>query len=290
MDCNLNMKKVFLILILLLNSFFIFAEADYNNGNGSIISDKKIDNIITIRKFDLEVTVGDMLNNPARTIYDNYQNGKEIGTLKDNDKIKFSKICVITYLDEAKNKFNYTRGEIWYNFTLNGKNGWLCKIKDYYSEYDYPYFDYNYEILQKININEKIWTVRKLEQQLSVFENLNIRDNPGTKNTKVIYTSRPKDTDPIQTNVSVIAITEETEIIDNLQSHWLKIKYKDFEGWIFGVYASAERGGPKLYIPENIVMFNFEDYNKGKIISNFCHHSKNNKSNKSHSCFMSLLC
>lgn len=90
---------------------------------------------------------------------------------------------------------------------------------------------------------------------LTVWENLNIRNNPGTSGNKVIYTIRPNNTDPQQTNVELIAMTEEDEIIDRKKDHWLKVKYKDYTGWIFGGYASAERGGPKYLIPEYTVEF-----------------------------------
>ena len=93
-----------------------------------------------------------------------------------------------------------------------------------------------------------------MDETLSVFENLNIRNNPGTEKTEVIYTIRPKATDPFQTNVEVIAMTQEEETIDGKTDSWLKIKYKNYEGWIFGGYATAERGGPRYYIPENIVI------------------------------------
>lgn len=55
-------------------------------------------------------------------------------------------------------------------------------------------------------------------------------------------------------------MTQEKESIDGESDFWLKIKYKDFEGWIFGGYASIERGGPKYYIPENIVIFDLSGY------------------------------
>lgn len=99
-----------------------------------------------------------------------------------------------------------------------------------------------------------------MDQTLSVWENLNIRNKPGTENTKVIYTIRPRDTDPVQSNVDVIAMTQEKETIDGKTDYWLKIKYKNYEGWIFGGYASAERGGPKYYIPENTVIFDLSWY------------------------------
>lgn len=48
--------------------------------------------------------------------------------------------------------------------------------------------------------------------------------------------------------------------IDGRKDHWLKVKYKDYTGWIFGGYASAERGGPKYYIPESSIEFDIGWY------------------------------
>ena len=55
--------------------------------------------------------------------------------------------------------------------------------------------------------------------------------------------------------------TEETETIDGLTDHWLKVEYEPGKfGWIFGGYASVERGGPKYYIPEKTVIFDLSWY------------------------------
>lgn len=55
--------------------------------------------------------------------------------------------------------------------------------------------------------------------------------------------------------------TEETETIDGLTDHWLKIEYASNKyGWIFGGYASVERGGPKYYIPEAMIIFDLSWY------------------------------
>ena len=43
--------------------------------------------------------------------------------------------------------------------------------------------------------------------------------------------------------------------IDGFTDYWLKISYKGYEGWIFGGYAYAERGGPKYEIPEEEIKY-----------------------------------
>ena len=62
-------------------------------------------------------------------------------------------------------------------------------------------------------------------------------------------------------NIAARIITEETETIDGLTDHWLKIEYASNKyGWIFGGYASVERGGPKYYIPEAMIIFDLSWY------------------------------
>ena len=196
------MKKTVLCILLLLTFVqFIFALPNYNNGNGTVLSEKTENGIkITVRK------------------------------------------------------------ELWYNIKSDTMEGWICIYSGYIAFFRDPYFDNRYEILEVIESAGKKWTVRSIKQSLSVWENLNIRAKPGINGTNVVYTIRPGTTDPRQTNVEVIAITEERDTIDGKNNYWLKINYKDFTGWIFGGYASAERGGLKYYIPEDMVHFDLGWY------------------------------
>ena len=254
-------KSITTILISLISCLSLFAAPNYEGGNGTIISEKTENyKKVIIRKCELDVKIGDLLTESNRTIFDNYTGGKEIGKLKDNDKIKVLESCVITNTDSPADKWGNVSGEVWYKINFAGKNGWINIEKKSVGQYSDPYYNNRYEILETIELDGKKWTVRRLDQKVSVYENLNIRNNPGTKNTKVVYTIRPKDTDPIQTNVDVIAITQEKETIDGKTDYWLKIKYKNYEGWIFGGYTSVERGGPRYYIPEAKVEFNLGWY------------------------------
>jgi hypothetical protein len=109
------------------------------------------------------------------------------------------------------------------------------------------------EIIEIINLNDRIWTVRNLNKQLvSIPRILNIHDNPGLKNTNVISQIFPSNTNWILT-LEVIAATEEIETIEGKTDRWLKINYNGIEGWIFGGNVSVERGGMKYYIPEDMV-------------------------------------
>ena len=194
-------KTVLCILLLLTFAQFIFASPNYNNGNGTVLSEKTENGIkITVRK------------------------------------------------------------ELWYNIKSDTMEGWICIYSGYIASFRDPYFDNRYEILDVIESSGKKWTVRSLNGVVSIYVNLRIRDKPGTSGTNVVYTIRPGTTDPRQTTVDVIAITEEREKIDGKNDYWLKINYKDFTGWIFGGYASAERGGLKYYIPEDMVHFDLGWY------------------------------
>ena len=109
-----------------------------------------------------------------------------------------------------------------------------------------------YEDLGKIQSGNKIWNIRRLNQWISVWTNLNIRDKPGLSGNKI---SLIKYEGP-QLNYNVIEITEESEIIDGINDRWVKIEYeKGKYGWVFGGYVSVERGGPKYMIPENEIKF-----------------------------------
>lgn len=256
------MKKFYIVFLLLtVCTLKLFAEPNYNGGNGTIISSTNENGIIkTIRKCEINnIKIGDLLNEKNRDIFSNYNFETKIGKLKDNDEVKVIEVCTIEYLNKPKDRWNNPAGELWYKISLNNETGCICTSSDFLGQYTDPYFANRYEILEEITTNKK-WTVRRMDQTLSVWENLNIRNKPGTDNTKVIYTIRPRDTDPVQSNVDVIAMTQEKETIDGKTDYWLKIKYKNYEGWIFGGYASAERGGPKYYIPENTVIFDLSWY------------------------------
>ena len=108
----------------------------------------------------------------------------------------------------------------------------------------------------------KKWTVRKLEQLVSIWEKTNIRDKPGLDGNVVSHTHNFElGTRSPQETYEILAITEETETIDKFKDHWLKIEYEPGRfGWIFGGYASVERGGMKYYLPEDCVIYQLTWY------------------------------
>jgi hypothetical protein len=231
---------------------FGFSQSNnYANGNGTIIETKIDGNIKWVfRKHIQRIQIGDLSRDVDLNIYDKptVENTNAIGKLKLNDYVK------ITQIAEGNISNNYY---YWLNIsTDNNIYGWIfCgKYDNTYAQFMVPYFNNRWEIIDDIRIYNKKWTIRKMiAQMVSVWEVLNIRDKPGLIDTKVISKIiPPKDRSP-QINLLVTEATEEKETIDGLTDRWLKINYQGVEGWIFGGYASVERGGIKYYIPEGII-------------------------------------
>ncbi len=228
---------------------------DYQGGNGTVLAYAESDWVRKIvRKCELDLTIGGMLSDDGRVVYESIAKKSAIGLLQDGDQVFIEQLCSLEYLQEPKSEFGMERGDLWYKILQNGTEGWICVNDGYLSE-SVPYYGNAYEILGTISSQGKSWTVRSMRQSLSVFSDLNIQDKPGAADNSVVYTIRPGETDPGQTNVEVTAMTEEEDTLEGMTDHWLQVSYKDYEGWIFGGYASAERGGPKYYIPEQLIAF-----------------------------------
>lgn len=238
------------ILFCLLASF-THADENYKNGNGTLIyknsSDEKN---IEVRKLEMKnVEIGDFLSD-KNTIYKTYEKGEPVGKLNiwDEKTMDIHEMCAIKVIDKKASRYNQ-KGEIWLKISVSAISGWLCLDDKWYNN---PYEYSNYEFLETMHSGNKNWNIRKLNQWISVWTNLNIRDKPGLSGNKV---SMIKYEGP-QLNYEVFAITEETETIDGINDHWVKIKYdEDKYGWVFGGYVSVERGGPKYEIPEAEIEF-----------------------------------
>jgi hypothetical protein len=223
---------------------------DYANGNGTIIETRTEGSVEwVLRKHIQRLQIGDLANETHFSIYDKLalENRKVIYPLKLKDYINITQVAETRYADE------------YYVFlkvrTDNDVNGWLLFGKQTYdyAKFRAPYFKNRWEITERITIREKTWTVRKMTgDTVSVWEVLNIRDKPGLVDTKVISQIIPPRKYP-QVNLDVSEMTEESETIDGRTDGWLKIAYQGIEGWIFGGYATVERGGPKYHIPESII-------------------------------------
>ncbi len=259
------MKKCSLFIILFALAQFGFSDPNYKNGNGTIISVFETEGIrSTVRKCIINnIKIGDLLLEKNRTIYEDYSFDKKIGKLKDNDVVNILEVCT----NEGKNNQNikqFNPAGLWYKIQTNNCTGCIFLSDNLLDQYTDPYFNNRYEILEEMQTSKK-WTVRKLEQMVSVYERLNVRETPGLDGKKVFMIHdydfyNGSGLNPME-NHNIVAITEETETIDGLTDHWLKIEYAPGKyGWIFGGYASVERGGPKYYIPENIIIFDLSWY------------------------------
>jgi uncharacterized protein YgiM (DUF1202 family) len=229
---------------------------DYNNGNGTILAMKNEDGANwTYRKFnDTQEAWGGgkynkVYNNPG------LNNRKELFTLDQGEEFDIYEIAT----DEINGKAN-----LWVKIkNKESLEGWI-----YGGEKD-PYRDGNGAVLDIINIGDRTWTVKKLpEQKLMAENNLNVRDKPGLINTKVLLQIKKEDYNNenwpdylvnYACNVTLLAITNEKDTIDEKEEYWVKIKDdKGREGWVFGKYLDFDgRGGLKYNRAETDVTSNF---------------------------------
>ncbi len=229
---------------------------DYNNSNGTLIFTKN--NLAineTLRKCNLESPVADFGNFDIGIVYDNYTNKKAIGHLKDFEEIKIHSIYTKVQKYKPKNKIGFRAGEIWYQISTKSINGWIWLNSDYpfIDPHSDPYYNNRYQIIEKYQFDGNKWTIRTMDQGLAAWGDLVIRDNPGI-NSKVIFEINLPSIQKNPSYIEVIAMTEEKEKIDNKTDYWLKIKFDKHIGWIFGSTTTAERGGPKYFIPEDIII------------------------------------
>ena len=238
-------KHRIVFALLCLCTTFIFSEGNYQGGNGTVISritDEK--QTIEIRKLEISnVKAGDMLADSDNTIYDSYTTQNPLGELEWwREKFNIHQICSIEL--QEKDPWGQTPGEMWLEISTMKLRGWIC------CDSNFPrnlYKNQNYSILEKITTASRTWTVRKLEQTLSLWRNLDITDTPGSESS-VIHSIRNGGR---QMNFQTVAITEEQETINGKTDCWVKIEYEQGKyGWAFGGYLEVERGGPKYRIPE----------------------------------------
>ena len=259
------MKKLYFSLFLFVFATLISAQTtqiphtpDYAGGNGTIIEETEDDVYkTTARKHYQTVKIGDMARDERRIIYSNMEKSAKIYELKDNDELEISEIWNIM----TKNDGLY---HIWLKVKTNDYSGFLCYSEPYYNKYhkEYrnnlpdPYENDAWEIIETISSGNKKWTVRKMTQGLSVFastDEIELHDKPGETGTKVIgYVPTSYKKGNGQINVETEALTDDAK--------WARITFEGKTGWINGLYLSAERGGPKYYIPEDVLNFNLGWY------------------------------
>lgn len=232
--------------------------ADYGGQDGTILRrEPSPSGTWIVRKYTQDLTIGGFSTEENWTLYDERSfQSVVVDTLKLGDKIYISRMAEIELQDSY---------EVWLLAKKeHGNPGWMFLLecsKDRSPEFDVPYFDDRWSITRYIESSNRRWTIRKmLGQAVSVWERLNIRDNPGVDGTNVIGLIVPRTDGYPAIHLEVFEVTEEEEIIDGLDDIWLKIEYEGVTGWIFGGYASVERGGAKYYTPKAMVLFSLSGY------------------------------
>lgn len=232
-------KKNSFFACFLILAFFASAQViaqNYADGNGTIL--KQIEDngeTVCFRKHVQEITLDQGMNYESFKVYEKPGSGKSkiLGSLSFGDTIATSRIF-------TKGKYN-----VWLEVHKPGLKGWI-KI-----DTTDPYSDNTWDIVEYLESNGKRWTVRRLNGCVLVYNNLNIRNKPGTEGTRIIGKINAN------TFVDYSTITEETDEIDGIKDHWIRIKHNGISGWIYGGYGDVERGGPKYLIPENIIHMAF---------------------------------
>ncbi len=249
---NKNNPYQLVILITLLLTCCNLSQNDSINENGDIISIKKNNNEIqTIRKHVQSITIGDLATNQNLIIYSSPNFNRKLFYLQYGDTIIVKQILTRQSLT---NGFK----DIWYKIRYLSKEGWLYVGNTNDINNRDPYANDNWKLIEVI---DNKWKIRKINENISVWGKVEIRNKPGISNSKVLFIIDPNGVvENYQQTVSVIAMTEETEIIENIEDHWLKIEYDSHSGWIFGGYASAEGGGSKYLTPSNLADSNIGIY------------------------------
>ena len=247
------MKHLILFTFILYSIGTIFAqnsvsEYNYDNGNGTILKQySENGNRIIIRKHEQRFSIEPSSMPPYGVneiiVYENPDiNSKQLFKLKNGDFINTLEVANIN------NQSNWIKMK-----DDNNRIGWL-DMNDRFDRYS----DGIWTIIEKVTINGKNWTVRKLTGGVSVYETLNVRNKPGIIGTTVLFKLIPVRENYSPVSVTILAITEETDSIDGIIDHWVYIKdEQNRSGWIFGGYTDVDRGGPKFRTPNNQIWFNF---------------------------------
>lgn len=248
-------RRLFLISLFLFATSLLFAGSpapDFHGGNGTILYQTFDDEMnVTVRKYETApFKGGDCLSDVEPALYDFYTCSVKIADfIWYKDTITIHELCEIEYPNDSR------EGELWFQITTCGKTGWICYYRNSTGNlYDGIRGMYT-DVIQS---GGKTWNIRSLNQSICVYENLNVRDAPGLAGKKVFLIEM--DEDHYFRSFTISEITAETETIDGLTDHWVKIEYQPGKfGWIFGGYTGVERGGPKFMLPEDQIDYMFGD-------------------------------
>lgn len=244
-----NIFIFFYIFLLIFNTYG--QENFYNNGNGTILKIEEYANRKNIiRKHEQELFIGEYATESSKIIYTDTINKIVQDKLEIDDKIIIKKIMLST---ELKTDIQ----SLWFYIQYHeDKFGWTCygiNEPNKRTIFTDPYENDNWSIINVFK-GENNFTERKVQQfSGSIIENLNVRDKPGLKKSKIIDAINTTQNNSFPVNI--ISMTAEQDCIDGKKDHWLKIIYKgNKEGWVFGAYVDVYVGGYKYRTPENIIL------------------------------------
>ncbi|MCL1836528.1 MAG: SH3 domain-containing protein [Treponema sp.] len=256
--------KILLFSLILGNVTLMgFSQANYGNGNGTIIETLVDGNVqLVLRRHIQHVRAVDYpgYKHYPFKIYSSPSLNKN-NVVSDEEPmfpIDIFQIAEVTIEEKYSYWLNIKTADNIIGWVYAGEvNGWIPsgELDANYARQWIPYFNNRWEILNMIDTGNRVWTVRKLlSQYVSAWVVLDIRDKPGLVNTNVISQIVPPDRNDPLFFLSITEVTDEYETIDERTDRWLKINHNGVEGWIFGGYVAVERGGPKYFTPDEIIL------------------------------------
>jgi hypothetical protein len=231
-----------------------FQTYNYDDGNGSILYAKNINDIKWIFRKHEQVTR--IYNMKSLIAYEQPGNiGEKLFGIISGEEINIYEMAI---------KVNSNHPEYWLKISnKQGENGWI------YGGAGDPYKNEYGVVAEIFNIENIIWTARIIaaESYLAA-DGLNVRDRPGLIDTNIIFQIRKEDYGEAglerkwgdyyyEMHVRLLLITVEKDTINGVTEHWVKIKDKfNNEGWVFGGFLEmGDRGGGKYLTPELFVSF-----------------------------------
>lgn len=237
-----------------------YENPDYDYENGTVIFDvTRNDKRYINRLYSREIEIGNYLKKEQYDIYSSYENGELIGRLDPGKNVEILSVLSIEYLKPSRYS-DSPKGEVWYQVRKNGITGWIQENSK--SAGSNPFYENDYQILERINSNGKIWTSHQYKSSFCVWHRVVVRETPGF-DAKELYIFNSENINR-QMFVKVIEITGETEQHGRYSDYWLKMEYEPgLYGWVHGSDLSTERGGPKYYLPDETVDWKISSWYEG---------------------------
>ncbi|HBG65148.1 MAG TPA: hypothetical protein DDW78_01605 [Treponema sp.] len=236
-----NIPIVFSALFLAASACSQQHAPDYAGGNGTVTGrESRGNHSFTTRRHEQEIRTGSQLSSRQRIIYADFRSQKRIGELHEDDIICTQQIR--SDLDRSRNKL-----AVWYSISYGaGQSGWICMGYDG-EDTTFPYHDGNWEVLRSIRADGAEWTVRRLEQQMTVWNTAALFAEPGAYDK--MQGTIPVAGKPETISTKAVAINPDLPGI-----WWLQVQQGGTSGWTADCGdITVERLGPRFLTPEAIV-------------------------------------